>query len=75
MAATTTGDFRRGTVASWDISRQRGTIVTDDGTQVLADVTVFDGFSTTVFPGLACECRTMETPAGRRAVHVRPVTH
>ena len=75
MMSATADIFVRGTVASWEISRNRGVLVADaGGLEVSADGDAFDGFSTTVFPGLACEFKATKTPSGVRAVHVRPVS-
>ena len=54
----TTERFIRGVVATWDMSRNRGVVRSDDGALELpVDGDSFDGFSTTVFPGLRCEFR------------------
>jgi hypothetical protein len=72
--AATADTFIRGTVASWDISRNRGLLVADDGRLELpVNGECFDGFTVTAHAGLPCEFRTTDTGTGRRVIHVRPV--
>ena len=71
--ATTADAFVRGTVAVWDLSRNRGILVADRGElEVPVDGSCFDGFSITAHAGLPCEFRV--DPRTGRAVHVRPLT-